>query len=60
MWRGGGVILDPFAGSGTTCVAAKNIGLKYLGFEKDPKWAKIAQDRLNNIASCGQISIFTI
>lgn len=57
---GGAVVFDPFAGSGTTCVAAKNLGLNYLGFEIDPKWAKIAQDRLNNISSGGQISLFTI
>lgn len=57
---GGALIFDPFAGSGTTCVAAKNLGLNYLGFEIDPKWAKIAKDRLNNISSGGQISLFTI
>ena len=57
---GGGTVLDPFCGSGTTCVAAKNLGLHYIGFEIDEKWCKIAKDRLNNISKNGQISLFTM
>ncbi len=40
------VILDPFAGSGTTCVAAKQLGRKYVGIEINPDYCKIAEDRL--------------
>lgn len=40
------LIVDPFCGSGTTCVAAKQTGRNYLGIEIDPKYVKIAQDRL--------------
>ncbi|NLJ41357.1 MAG: site-specific DNA-methyltransferase [Clostridiales bacterium] len=40
------IILDPFVGSGTTCVAAKKLGRNYIGFEIDPKIAKAAQKRL--------------
>lgn len=58
--RGGGVVFDPFAGSGTSCVAAKNLGLHYIGFEIDPTWHKIAQNRLNNIQADGQMTIFTM
>ena len=40
------IILDPFAGSGTTCVAAKQLGRKYIGIEINPGYCKIAEDRL--------------
>lgn len=53
------IVLDCFIGSGTTAVACKNIGRNYLGFEINPKWAKIAEDRLNNIDANGQMSLFT-
>ena len=55
----GGLVLDPFAGSGTTCMAAKELGRDYIGFEINPKWHKIAVDRLNGITANGQTSIFT-
>ena len=53
------VVLDCFMGSGTTCVACKDINRKYIGFEIDQKWFKVAQDRLNNIDATGQFSMFT-
>lgn len=45
----GGLILDPFSGSGTTCAVAKRLGYDYLGFEINPKWHAISVDRLNGI-----------
>ena len=54
------VVLDCFMGSGTTCVACKNMGRKYIGFEIDEKWFKVAQDRLKNIDATGQFNMFTI
>ena len=56
----GGTVLDPFAGSGTTLVAAKNLGLHYIGFEIDEKWATIACNRLNNTQAGGQMTLFTM
>lgn len=41
-----GLVLDPFSGSGTTCVAAKQAGRRYLGFELDPKYVDVARGRL--------------
>ena len=40
------LILDPFVGSGTTCVAAKQLGRKYIGIEISPEYCKIANERL--------------
>ena len=54
----GDIVLDPFCGSGTTCVAAKELGRQYIGIEIDPKYAKIAEDRLNGITASGQIGMF--
>jgi len=42
----GGLILDPFAGSGTTCLAAKQEGFHFLGIEKEPEYAEIARRRI--------------
>lgn len=40
------VVLDPFCGSGTTLVAAKNLRRKYIGFEAEQRYVDIAKERL--------------
>lgn len=45
----GDAVLDPFAGSGTTLVAAKEMGRTYVGYEVEPKYCEIARERLENI-----------
>lgn len=42
----GDLILDPFAGSGTTGVAAIRLGRRFIGWERDPKYHAIAVKRL--------------
>ena len=42
----GGIVLDPFAGSGSTLVAAETLGRPWLGCEIDPEYAAIAKRRL--------------
>ena len=39
-------LLDPFLGSGTTAVAAKQLGRKYIGIEIEQKYCDIAEERL--------------
>jgi site-specific DNA-methyltransferase (adenine-specific) len=45
----GGIILDPFMGSGTTGVVAIKQRKHFLGFEINPKYVKIANKRLENV-----------
>jgi site-specific DNA-methyltransferase (adenine-specific) len=45
----GGIVLDPFAGSGTTAVVAIRLGRKYIGIELNPKYLKIAEHRINSL-----------
>lgn len=40
------IVLDPFAGSGSTCVAARQVGRRFYGIEMDPKYHAAAMQRL--------------
>lgn len=40
------VILDPFVGSGTTAIAAKQLGKTFIGFDVNPEYVEIANKRL--------------
>lgn len=48
----GEIVLDPFAGSGTTLLAALLMGRRTVGFEVDPDYLAIARDRLE---TCDEI-----
>ncbi len=45
----GELVLDPFAGSGTTLAVAKKLGRRWLGMELSPRYAQEAQKRLDSI-----------
>ena len=42
----GGVVLDPFAGSGTTAIAAVLEGRRWIAIEREPEYAAIARARI--------------
>ena len=46
--RVGDVMMTPFAGAGSECVAAKECQRHYLGFETDKQYINIAEERLKN------------
>jgi site-specific DNA-methyltransferase (adenine-specific) len=50
------VVVDPFVGSGTTCIAAKMLDRKYIGIEKEKDYAIIAKTRLKDAESPNQAS----
>lgn len=43
------IVLDPFMGSGTTCVAAELSGRRYVGIELDKNYYTIAKNRIANV-----------
>ena len=45
----GDKVLDPFMGSGSTCLAAKELNREYYGFEIDEKYYDIAKKRIENV-----------
>ncbi len=46
----GGIVLEPFAGSGTTLLAAKKEGFEFVGIERELEYCKIAEQRLESVA----------
>jgi site-specific DNA-methyltransferase (adenine-specific) len=47
--RPGDIVLDPFCGSGTTCVAAKTLKRKYIGIDQDKQWVEVSRQRLDTV-----------
>ena len=42
----GGIVLDPFLGSGTTAAAAKHLSRRYIGIELNPDYCTLAKQRI--------------
>jgi site-specific DNA-methyltransferase (adenine-specific) len=47
----GDILLVPFAGAGSECIAASKLDIRFLAFENDPKFVKICEKRLESLAS---------
>lgn len=46
----GGIVLDPFVGSGTTALVARQLGRSFIGIELNPDYVRLARGRLANTA----------
>ena len=52
-----GIVLDPFIGSGTTALAAKNLGRHYIGIDINPEYVSMSKERLENLQVSGRDNI---
>ena len=55
----GGTVLDPFTGSGTTCVVSLKHGRKFIGTELNPEYIKIATERISDECPIPLTDLFT-
>ena len=44
----GDIVLDPFVGTGTTAIAAKRLGRKYIAIDIDPKYVEMTETKLES------------
>lgn len=58
MPKGSGVVLVPFVGTGSECIAAKELGQKYIGYEINPDYVKMAQKMLSKTKSNKKLTLF--
>lgn len=55
----GDVVLDPFIGSGTTCVAALKTGRHYIGIDIDSDYVRLAEKRLEELQTLRILTDFS-
>jgi len=49
------IVLDPFVGAGTTIIAAKRLGRRFIGIDIDKKYVNITKDKLSKESSNSKI-----
>lgn len=50
-----GIVLDPFMGSGTTAIACEKLRRKYIGFELNPKYCEVINERIRKLKCNGSL-----
>jgi site-specific DNA-methyltransferase (adenine-specific) len=58
--RPGDTVLDPFCGSGTTCIAAKMLKREYIGIEREAEYVEIAEARLKAHEPDNQLELLDV
>ncbi|MBI4731986.1 MAG: site-specific DNA-methyltransferase [Chloroflexi bacterium] len=53
------VVLDPFFGTGTTGAVAKKLGRHFIGIERDPKYIKVAEERIAAVEPASEAALKT-
>jgi len=56
----GDLVLDPFFGTGTTGAAAKRLGRRWIGIERDPGYARAAEERIAKVKPLGASALDTL
>lgn len=56
--RPGDIVLDPFIGSGTTAIAAKELNRRYIGIDINKEYCEYARKRLNNVEAEKSFGLF--
>lgn len=64
--KAGDIVVDPMCGSGTTCLAAQQLGRRFIGIDISPEYCQIARERLKAVdtavpvkeANTGQLPLF--
>ena len=56
----GDVILDPFSGTGTTAAVAKRLGRRFIGLEREQKYADISRKRLRETTEAKDLEAITV
>jgi site-specific DNA-methyltransferase (adenine-specific) len=51
----GDIVLDPFSGTGTTALAAKRLGRRFIGLELDADYARISESKLQRETATSKI-----
>ena len=54
------VVLDPYCGSGTTCIVAKKMGMNYIGFDVSKNYVDLANEKLKSTKTYKNMSKFFV
>ena len=58
--RPGDLVLDPFFGTGTTGAVARRLGRRFIGIEREARYAAAARARIDAVSPAGEVAIATM